>query len=166
VQVVAAPLAGIGPLGLDPEPLGSALTLGALEAFAEANVKQVLEAGFVVRKHAEECGGGEGLRHTPLYATFGYVWQGDTPPNISPGQYKRTYGQFINIEDGHFDSIASGDIFVKIAIWGRYNDVFGRRHLYQQKYCLITDDYNEGVPIRPDAFDRSWARTHIEPRFG
>ena len=82
VQVVAAPLTGRGPLSFVPEPLGSALTLGALEAFVKANVKQMLQAGFVVRELAKELGGSEGLRcYNPLYATFSCVWQGDTPPN-------------------------------------------------------------------------------------
>ena len=81
VQVVAAPLTGICALRLDAEPLTFALTFRALVALSKANIEQVLEASFVVRKLAEELGGSEGLRHTPLYATFCYVWQGDTPPN-------------------------------------------------------------------------------------
>ena len=81
VQVVTAELAGIGALRLDPEPLGFALTLGALEALAEANFEQVIEAGFVVRKETEKLGGRKGLlAHSPLYSRPIYVWQGDRPP--------------------------------------------------------------------------------------
>jgi hypothetical protein len=80
MQVMAAPLAGIGALGLNAKPLGSALALGTLEALPEPNVEQVLEAGFVVRIQLEKLGGGEGLRHTPFYSSIRYVWQWDTPP--------------------------------------------------------------------------------------
>ena len=83
VQVVAAPLAGIGPLGFDPEPLGRAVARRASEALPEPHVKQVLQAGFVVRILAEEGGGGEGLRvHARSYAPTDYVCQGDTPPKF------------------------------------------------------------------------------------
>jgi hypothetical protein len=42
----------------------------------------VREAGFVVRKEAEELGGCERFRaHTALYSSLNYVWQGDTPPS-------------------------------------------------------------------------------------
>src|SRR5690606_28172930 len=54
--------------------------LGALVALSEPHVEQVREAGFVVRKEAEELGGSEGLRvHAPFYSLSDYVWQGDTP---------------------------------------------------------------------------------------
>lgn len=80
MQVVTAPLAGIGPLRLDAKPLRSALALGALEALTEADFEQVIEAGFIVRVEAEEGGGGEGLgAHEALYSRPNYVWQGDTP---------------------------------------------------------------------------------------
>jgi enoyl-CoA hydratase/carnithine racemase len=60
---VTAPLAGICALRFDPEPLTFALTLGALVALSKADFEQEIEAGFVVRKLAEELGGSEWLRH-------------------------------------------------------------------------------------------------------
>jgi hypothetical protein len=63
---MAAPLAGIGPLGLDAEPLGSALALGALETLPKANFEQVIEAGFIVRKETEKLGGRKGLLAQPI----------------------------------------------------------------------------------------------------
>jgi hypothetical protein len=66
MEVVAAPLAGIGPLGFDPIPVGRPLALGALETLPEADLKKVTEAAFVVRELAEESGDGEGLlAHAP-----------------------------------------------------------------------------------------------------
>jgi hypothetical protein len=67
VKVVAAKLAGICPLGFDPEPLGSALALGALKALAEPNVEKVLQARLVIGKGFEELGDGEGLLAHPHY---------------------------------------------------------------------------------------------------
>ena len=74
VQVVATPLAGIGALRLNAEPFTLALAFRALEALSKANIEQVLEAGFIVRKLAEELGGGEWLRHA--YCIAGLVTYG------------------------------------------------------------------------------------------
>lgn len=61
VEMIAAPLAGIGPLGLDPVPVGRTLAFGALVALSKAGLKQVLQAGFVrgekLKKLADREGG-------------------------------------------------------------------------------------------------------------
>ncbi len=68
VKVMPAKLAGVSALGFNPEPLGSALALGALEALPEANFKQVVQAGFVIGKLLEELADREGrLAHTTSY---------------------------------------------------------------------------------------------------
>ena len=54
VNVVTAPLAGIGLLRLQAIPLGPALTLRAFMALAQANVEQMLKAGFIGRELLEE----------------------------------------------------------------------------------------------------------------
>ena len=60
VKVIAAPLAGIGALGLYPVPVGLTLAFRAGMALAKACLKQVLNAGFVRWKLGEELADGEG----------------------------------------------------------------------------------------------------------
>jgi hypothetical protein len=59
--MVTAKLAGIGPLRLDPDPLGFTPTLRTFEALPKANFEKVIEAGFIVRKEMEELGCRKGL---------------------------------------------------------------------------------------------------------
>ncbi len=54
VQVMTAPLAGVSAFRLDAIPLGLALALRALVILAKANVKQVIQAGFIGRELLEE----------------------------------------------------------------------------------------------------------------
>ncbi len=85
---MTAPLAGIGAFGLNAIPVRRPLALGTFVTLPKANVKKVLEAGFVVRKLLEELLNGLGFRaHTPLYSTDTYVWQGDRPHIISGVTY-------------------------------------------------------------------------------
>ena len=80
MQMVTAKLAGIGPLRLDPDPLGFTPTLRTFEALPKANFEKVIEAGFIVRKEMEELGCRKGLlARRPSYKRMLYVWQGDTP---------------------------------------------------------------------------------------
>lgn len=65
VQVMPAPLARIGALGLDAEPVRGALALWAGVALSKANIEEVVQAGLVIRELLEELAGGEGLRHAP-----------------------------------------------------------------------------------------------------
>ena len=82
VQMVTAPLARIGALGLDPIPLGRALARRAGKALPKADVEQVRKAGFVVRELAKKLRGGEGLCvHALAFASLFYVCKGDKRPS-------------------------------------------------------------------------------------
>jgi len=48
VNVMPAPLAGVGALGLEPKPVGLAVALGADMALAEPDIEQVLQTRFVI----------------------------------------------------------------------------------------------------------------------
>ena len=80
---MASTLAGIGALRLDPIPVRRALARRASEALSETDVEQVREAGFVVRKLAEELRRREGfLCHAPSYSPSRYVCKGDRRPTL------------------------------------------------------------------------------------
>ena len=83
VQVVTAPLARIGALRLDPEPVRCPLAFGTNVALSKAHIEQVVQAGFVVRKLLEELAGSEGLRHAPLYTRSVLRMQGGYTPNFA-----------------------------------------------------------------------------------
>ena len=79
MQEIAAPLAGVGALGIDPIPVEWTTTGRGLEAPSKPKVEQTLEAGFIVREQATTrrsvvgCCGllySSGMRHRarPTYA--------------------------------------------------------------------------------------------------
>jgi len=80
VDVLAAPLAGIGSLRLQTIPLGVTLTLWAVMALTEAHVEKVLKTNMI---------SGEFLEKLPYICSFrgiidwriDIVFQGDTPSN-------------------------------------------------------------------------------------
>ncbi|VWX56785.1 hypothetical protein SPHINGOR109_10639 [Sphingorhabdus sp. 109] len=54
VQVMTAPLAGISALGFDPIPVGSLFALWAFVALSKTNIKDMLQAGFIIGKLLKE----------------------------------------------------------------------------------------------------------------
>ena len=87
MEMMAAPLAGVGALGLKPEPPGLAAALRADVALTKADVEQMPQTRLVIRKHCQELPerqtdlfalGFHGLKHTPKR----YLCKGDNPEMI------------------------------------------------------------------------------------
>lgn len=81
MQMMAAPLAGVSAFSLKTKPLRFLVALRADVALAKANIKQVIQAGFVGRKLRQKFPNCQtGLR---LF----FSWRSFHAPNIRPNHY-------------------------------------------------------------------------------
>lgn len=94
VEMMTAPLAGVGALGLESEPPGLAAALRADMTLPKADVEQMPQARFIIREHCQELPerqadfltlGFHGLKHTPKP----YLCQGDNPESFELGAIAR-----------------------------------------------------------------------------
>jgi hypothetical protein len=85
MNVMPAPLAGVGAFGLDAIPVGFALALRARTALTEPNHKDVFETNFIIGEHSEEISYRDTglLFHASNYTRNATVCQGDNSEGIS-----------------------------------------------------------------------------------
>ena len=81
MKVIAAPLAGISPLRLNPVPVGLALASRADVTLSKASLKEMLKARFIGRELFEEVSDGQAgfLFHGSNRSTIPTVCQGYNP---------------------------------------------------------------------------------------